>query len=263
MGDGSLTFVMPVRDPQGVADWAGVRELIALTLNCLSAVPGNTHVVVVAQRGTDLPGLPSGARLVEVDLPYTPLPVPEGPIRHAAVRRDKGARIHAGLVAAQPSGHVMVVDYDDFVSRRLAQLVADHPNAPGWVVEDGYIYDGGPLVIKRSRFNRLCGTSLIVRADLLKIPANPGEADIDWVDRALGSHIFLRDDLADQGTPLSPTPFPGAVYRIGHGANTSGSPSLRRMFFPARRSLRQPRRAIRNFVSLRTTFRIREEFALP
>ena len=51
--------------------------------------------------------------------------------RNEAVRHDKGASVLAGIVEARPTGHVMVVDYDDFVSSRLASLVDSDPDAPG------------------------------------------------------------------------------------------------------------------------------------
>lgn len=262
MGDGSLTFVVPVRDPLGVKNWVAVTSLIGATFASLDQAGG--RVVVAATRGTALPPLPSGARLVELNVPYTPLPLEEGAARHAAVRRDKGARIIAGLVAEQPQGHVMVVDYDDFVSRRLANLPKLQPDCPGWFVDSGYVFDGGKRVMQHlTGFHRMCGTSLLVRADLLRIPQSSADIDSAFVDRSLGSHVYLKDDLAEAGTPLEPVPFPGAVYRVGYQDSTSPPRTLQRSYLSFGRLVRKPRQWVANRMRVRSAASIRPEFALP
>lgn len=262
MADGTLTFVVPVRDPLGVGDWATMRALMADTLQSLAAAGG--RIVVAASRGTDLPPLPPGSTLVELDFDHVPLPPDEGPERHRAVRQDKGARTMHGLVAVQPRGHVMVVDYDDFVSRHLAELVASQADRPGWFVDHGYLFDGGPLVLEqRTGFNRMCGTSLIVRADLLRVPARVPDLDEAWTARALGSHIYLRSDLAAEGMSLAPTPFPGAVYRIGHRDSTSPTTRIARHHLSPRTALRRPADWFANLARLRRAAPLRHEFTLP
>ena len=260
-GNGSLTFVVPVRDPRGVSNWAQVKSLIEATMGSLAQAGG--RVVVAASRGTELPPIPDGFRVVELDLPYKPLPATEGPERHAAVRRDKGARIIAGLVAEQRRGHVMVVDYDDFVSRKLSGLPAADPNASGWFVDSGYLFDGGRLALKHpTGFNRMCGTSLLLRADLLRIPRRLRDVDPEFVDRTLGSHVFVRKDLARAGTPLTPVPFPGAVYRIGHRDSTSPPRAIHDSYLSLNTAIRHPRRWLRSLSRIRLASSISEEFGL-
>jgi hypothetical protein len=121
----------------------------------------------------------------------------------------------------------MVVDHDDLVSNRLAELVASAPEANGWFLDDGYIFSGGKEVYHYEHmFHKLCGTSHIIRADLLKIPARVDDANSGYIRTWLGSHVFIKDDFEKQGTPLAPLPFTGAVYRMGHADTTSGSPTL-------------------------------------
>lgn len=259
---GALTFVLPVRDPHGVADWPLIRGMIAETLGSLERAGG--HIVVAATRGTDLPDLPKQANLVELDIPYSALPEAEGPARHAAVREDKGRRIITGLIHAQPEGHVMVVDYDAFVCHRLVALAQSNPSSNGWYVDTGYLYDGGHFVLKIPRgFNDLCGTSLIVRADLLHIPRSIDDLDSGDFARTLGSHRFLRGDLENSGAALSPTPFPGAVYRVGHRDSTSPTITLRSRYLSPRRALRHPQAWSRSLAGLRMTASIRADFGMP
>ena len=240
MGDGSLVFAIPVRDPRGVADWGAVKELIGVTLASLCAqdAPGS-RVVLGVSPGTDLPPLPAGVEAVPVDLPYRPLPEGEGPARWDAIRADKGLRLAHALAAARPQGHVMVVDFDDLVSRRLAAVVASSPDAPGWFVDSGYLWGGGAFTSTQpTGFNEVCGSSLIVRADLLRLPDDPSDpANLEWIKTILGSHKGWRDHFT-----LQPLDFPGAVYRVGAGHNVSGAEGIgRRLYYAVRRPWELPR----------------------
>jgi len=255
MGDGSLTFAIPVRDPRGVADWGTVKRLMGVTLDSLFAQRGpRPRVVIGASAGTDLPDLPDDVVVAEVDLPYRPLPAGEGPERWDAILVDKGLRLAHALAASKPQGHVMVVDYDDLVSSRLSEVVAAEPQAPGWFVDAGYLWDGGRVAsVLPTGFNDLCGTSLLIRADLLKVPADPSDPQhLEWIKSTLGSHKQWHDlfELANLG-------FPGAVYRIGSGANVSGAIGQGRRVL---RAAKRPGELAKHLRVLRLWKSVRQDF---
>jgi len=257
MGDGSLTFAIPVRDPRGVDDWDAVKALMAVTLGSLFAQRGpRPRVVIGASPGTDLPQLPDDVQVVDVDLPFRPLPAGEGPERWDAILVDKGLRLAHALAGSRPQGHVMVVDYDDLVSRRLTEVVAGQPDAPGWFVDAGFLWDGGAVAsVLPTGFNDLCGTSLLIRADLLRIPADPTDPrHLDWIKSTLGSHkqwhgLFELEDLG----------FPGAVYRIGSGANVSGAIGQGRRVL---RAAKRPSELARHLRVLRRWKSVRQDFGV-
>jgi hypothetical protein len=225
-----LTFVIPVRHHASVADWGALQPIMAATFRSVAAQAGGMwRLIVVANRGAELPALPRNAELVEVDFERPALPPRNAdPERHLNLTLlDKGRRVLAGLLHARPTGHVMVVDYDDLVSNRLAAFVASDPEAYGWSLGSGYFYAGGEeAIFLGGQFHRHCGTSHIVRADLLELPSEFGAADDTQVLRWLGEHVFIRADLRERGTPLDLLPFPGALYRIGHLNSMSRSPGL-------------------------------------
>lgn len=259
-----LTFVIPVRHPSSIAKPDVIRQLIAETLASVAAqTHPDWHCVIAAEKGAMLPDLPDKVRVVETDIPAPDLPDfrVDRRANRAAVRLDKGARIMTALSAAQPTGHVMVVDYDDLISRRLAAVAAETPDAPGWYIDSGWLYSGGRLVsFYPDRFNRFCGTSVMVHSRLLRIPKTMAEFEPDYSARALGSHIYLSEDLAAAGTPLTPLPFPGAVYRIGHADSASLSNSLLSRVVN-RKTIRQPAELFRELRLLRPCSRkIRTEF---
>ena len=263
-----LTFVIPVRHPENARDWGQVRRNLSQTARSVAGQrDARWEAVVVANEGADLPDLPRGVDVARVDFPPNRSYAMGGfPIEqvYEAVRLDKGRRVLAGLLAMRPAGHVMVVDDDDFVSRELAGFAAHHPQAPGWWLETGYVWgDGGRLVYRLDGFSELCGTSHVVRADLLPHADRLADADEAEVKRMLGSHKFVRSVLAARDAPLAPLPFRGAIYRVGHPGAHSLSSGILRQFFP-RHLLRSPRQIVPRLLRLGlVTSAIRTEFFGP
>lgn len=225
-----LTFVIPVRHPSSISEPAVAKKLMAETLASITAQTSpDWTCVIAAEPDADLPDLPPGVEVVTTDIPAPDLPDIRSDKRanRQVVRMDKGARIMNALVAAQPRGHVMVVDYDDLISRRLAAFCAKHPEDNGWYVESGWLFGGGALLTAHpENFSRLCGTSILIHSRLLRIPQKLEDTDFDYAGRTLGDHVFVRADLEAAGTPLAPLPFPGAVYRVGHKNSASLSVSM-------------------------------------
>ncbi|MFC3206254.1 galactosyl transferase [Aquamicrobium soli] len=251
-----LTFIIPVRHQDNARDWGLLRANLSQTAASIAsqAHPG-WRALVVANEGADLPPLPRGFDVVRVTFPPNDLhEMGEADLEavYDAFRADKGRRVLAGMLAARDSRFFMIVDDDDFVSARIAGHVAENPQANGWTIERGYIWDdGGRLLLGYDEFNHLCGTSLIVRADLYGLPDRFEDASLDWIKTMLGSHVRIADILAGRGTPLVALPFRGAVYRVAHGGSHSKAPSLVKKYFLSREALARPRRLLRHLARLR------------
>ncbi len=260
-----LTFLIPVRHQANARSWALLKSNLEQTSRSIAAqVDPRWQAVVVANHGADLPSFPNGFTVVRVDLP----PNPQYEIGKAAlenvyeaVRLDKGQRILAGLLETKPQGHVMLVDDDDFVSNRLAGFVAQNSTGNGWFIKNGYIWSpGGHLLLRNHSFSQLCGTSHIVRSDLLSLPERSGGDVAAFVKRMFGSHIFIASHLEATGRPLEPLPFYGAVYRVGHEGAHSNSPTVRQTLVNGL-TPRRPLRAIRQLARLGwLTERLKREF---
>jgi hypothetical protein len=254
MSGALLTFVVPVRHPANALDWTEHMHRFAQTVRSISAQADDRwRAVVVANRGALLPPLPPRFSVERVDFPpnkhFPPRTDPEE--IYDAIRLDKGRRVLAGLLATRPTGHVMVTDDDDLVNRGLVGFVARHAGENGWYVDDGYVWtDGGRFVYRCAEFSHVCGTSLIVRADLLALPPDAAGASDSYIKHMLGSHVFIEKHLAEAGTPLARLPFRGAVYRIGHRGASSRSSGLRGHFFYGRLLFR-PKTLLERLLRLR------------
>lgn len=261
-----LTFIIPVRHQDNARDWT---QLCAKLTQTMASIANQSLMdwqgIVVANEGADLPSLPAGFRAVRVDFP--PNDMHElGRQGHdafyEAFRADKGRRVLKGMLAARDSRYFMIVDDDDFVSSRITSFIAKNDGANGWFIEKGYVWsDGGSLLLGHDRFNKLCGTSLIIRSDLYELPAAFEDASLDWIKQSLGSHIFITDALRGRGSPLAALPFRGAVYRVGHAGSHSQAGGILSSYFLNRKALRHPRSLLSNLVKLRPLNRaVRAEF---
>jgi hypothetical protein len=210
---------------------------------------------VVANEGADLPSLP--ARFDVCWVAFSPNDLYERgnadrELFYDAFRLDKGRRVLAGMLYAGRTGHMMIVDADDFVSNQLAAFVASHPQHWGWYLADGYMWtDRGRLLYVCPDFHRLCGTSHIIRADLYELPHQLKDASDSYIRNLLGSHTFVDTHLENSGTPLSPLPFVGAVYRVGHISAHSQSKGILSQLFLDKKLMAHP------FDLLKRTLRLR------
>jgi len=250
MHDGSLSFIIPVRHQDSTEDWPTLKRHLAATLASVAAQTApNWRCVVVANHGADLPTMPAKCEVVWVELPFERLLDPNVDLEgfRNGIRKDKGLRLLAGIQHLRPTGHVMQVDGDDWISPKLAELVSIHPAANGWYFDQAYVYAGGAILYKYPRdFFLFCGTSHIIRADLL-LPqgVSEDEVDLQTVMTRLGSHVFIKRYLDEEDTPLSPLPFRGAGYRVGHGNSVTQSSALFDHLFRLPDALRHPRETLR------------------
>jgi hypothetical protein len=251
-----VTFIIPVRHQENARDWSRLKANLTQTVASISnQTNGDWRGIIVANEGADLPDLPEKFSAVRVTFPPNDLhELGKGSKEDFldAFRADKGRRVLSGMLNATDSRFFMIVDDDDFVSSRIVQHVSDNRDANGWTIDHGYIWDdGGSFLFGHDDFSHLCGTSLIIRADLYQLPERFEEASLDWIKSMLGSHVRIASILAQRGAPLTKLPFRGAVYRVAHGGSHSQAPSLLRQYFLNRGMLTKPRRWLRNLRKLR------------
>lgn len=229
-----LVFVVPLKHPARSRDYRIVTDLLRQTLGSIERQrdPRFAAVVVCNQR-PDWARDSDRLRFVEVGFPP-----PDPPARREDwvdwLYQDKGCKVAVGLAHAKAFDptHVMFVDADDFVSNRLAGWVAEHPDAAGWYMPDGLIYSGlFKIAEPRDRFWSYCGTTHILRADLLPVPdfvtRTPTKDDVIaalddfYVTRILGCHLDFEEYCTQQGATLEPLPFVGSLWHADTGENSS------------------------------------------
>ena len=251
-----VTFIIPVRHQDNARDWSLLKANLTQTIASISNQTNDDwRGIIVANEGADLPDLPERFGVERVTFPPNDMHE-RGKVSmedlYDAFRADKGRRVLMGMLRARDSRFFMIVDDDDFVSARIVQHAAENPEANGWTIDHGYVWDnGGKLLLGYDDFNHLCGTSLIIRSDLYGLPDRFEAASLDWIKSMLGSHIRIADILAERGAPLATLPFRGAVYRVAHSGSHSKTPSLLVKYFLNWAALKRPWRMLRNMRKLR------------
>lgn len=251
-----ITFIIPVRHQDNANDWNRLKANLTQTIASISnQTNGDWRGIVVANEGADLPEMPAGFSVERVDFPPNAKHERGGSgigDFYDAFRLDKGRRVLKGMLRARDSRFFMIVDDDDFVSARIVEYVSEHPDANGWKIDRGYLWDdGGRLLLGHDDFNHICGTSLIIRADLYGLPEKFEDASHDWIKSMLGSHVHVVGILAGQGAPLSPLPLRGAVYRVANAGSHSRTPSFLVQYFLNWNALKRPKRLLGNIIRLR------------
>lgn len=255
-----LTFLIPLRHPKSSKNWHNVCLRLEETLKSIDAclAQGNCSAILIANRGAELPAIPDGVRVLRVDLPPPETSVFKGEgddqSRRRAVWLDKGSKIAAGAIEARKTGatYVMSVDADDLVSSALPAVVSAGFGQPGWYVNQGWLLPVGSRIgLLLDDFHNWCGTYAIVRLDLLPLADSVEAMDPEIIRSWFGHHRDLIPALQQLGHPLTPLPFPAAVYRIGHPDGNFQRCSLRTEAFSWSSFQRSPKRFVRRLTMLR------------
>ncbi|MBD2463989.1 glycosyltransferase family 2 protein [Oscillatoria sp. FACHB-1407] len=216
-----LSFVIPLQSPKVSKSWDTVTLLFERTLRSLcSQTSPNFNIVVACHERPEIGFHHPNITYINVDFP-----VPAADVRFEKVR-DRMKKHLTALEYALRSHptHVMKVDADDLVSRHLAAYVDQHPNANGWYMRQGYLYEEGSqqIYLARNDFYKRCGSCNILRADLARVPEDLHDPTLDFASYYT-KHSTVMKLLAHQGNPLEPLPFAGALYTYAHGENASGN----------------------------------------
>jgi hypothetical protein len=230
-----LGFLVPLKHPKSSYDYDRVLKLLKQTLRSIEAqLDPRFFVVVVCNQKPSWAADSDHARFVETDLPPPPRPTSRRE-EHTWVYRDKGVKTAIALRHAQDFSptHVMPVDADDFVSNRLAGFVATLPRHAGWFMKTGLVWSGAYRIAEeREEFWSYCGTSHILRTDLLTVPRTlslyPTREEVidacggpERTERIFGDHNLWRTRAQELGHELTPLPFVGSIYHTETGENSS------------------------------------------
>lgn len=221
-----LVFVIPLKSKAASKSWETVSKLLERTLQSVcNQTSRDFHVVVVCH---DRPCLQHDYSSVEfLEANFDP-PLLLNPTSGMA---DQERKLRIGAYYAStiaPTSHLMFVDADDCVSSNLAEFVKLHQHCHGWFLDQGYEYQDRNSRIKHRKqgFSRICGTSNIVRADLIAQYIEELQLlETRFAEKWL-FHTEIAAAMQARATPLSPLSFPGAVYITDNSENLENQTTL-------------------------------------
>ncbi len=165
-----FTFAIPLIARSVAADWGLVEALLGLTLSSLAAQTDKRFEILVA--GHDRPDLDLDGLAVE----FVRVDWPVEPVHPANLDSGRKKGLLNTLSRARGGGLVMFLDADDWVDTRLVATARASIACTqiGGLIESGYAVD-----VRNRRilpiphpaafaggFDRLCGSSTILRIDL-------------------------------------------------------------------------------------------------
>lgn len=211
-----LIFIVPLKSPAVSKDWSKVSRLCE---RCIRSICQQTvsdfQVFVVCNTKPTTNFFHHSITYIEEDFPL--------PSSERTPMKDKWSKVKRGLIAARDlaPAHFMVVDADDCVHGDLALLSKSASNSQGWIFNTGYIYDeGSSWLYKKNHFERICGSSSIVRCEAKNLPTEMSDRSEELFILNCG-HKGISNYFVERGEPLTPLPFIGSIYITETGENDS------------------------------------------
>lgn len=220
-----VIFGIPLISRKAARDWSRVIHQFSATLESLRRQTSEGFRIVVA--GTEEPEL--RAPLAGC-FDFLHCPDLAGDDRPSKLRDHWNKRLTLAKRARElGGGYLMFVDADDLVSRRLVAFLEENPHPSGYLVTEGYVFDAmsgeiAPYPFSGYEhhypFDRICGTSAIVRFSADELPSNESETSL-FSRICKKGHTHVRRCAFDEGRPLARLPFRGVAYVRGTEANLS------------------------------------------
>jgi len=217
-----LCFLIALKSQSVSKDWARVSSLFENTLkSAYNQIDPDFRIVVVCHEVPQLSKqYDERVEIITVDFP------PPVKVVTELTMQDKWKKLAVGMIRVgqlQPD-FVMIMDADDLVSNRLSKFVNNNKSSNGWAFRQGYTYRyGSRWIYRNDKFS--CGSDAIVNSRLVNFPKDYSAESINHCILLRWGHTIISEKLAEQGTPLQPLPFFGAVQVINHGENDSHTPS--------------------------------------
>jgi hypothetical protein len=216
-----MTFVVPFRSKASSNNWNYHSALLYRTIvSLLNQADRNFKVIVVY---TDYPEqMIENENLIWLHFPFPFLKVRDitdyetyakiyfSKEKFAEYAMDQARKSIYGSQLAKELGakYIMSVDADDLVSNKIAKFV-----------NKGYVHLDGKNYVYRypKNLNQFCGSSYIVRTDLVSIPDFKSKNLLDY--NFFSSHAWLKDRLRDyKNAILEPLPFYAIIYILNTGS---------------------------------------------
>jgi hypothetical protein len=248
-----LYFGVPLKSRLISKDWTQVCRLLSNTLTSIAGQTGGDFKVLVAHH--EAPDVPHRAdprfEFLQVDFP------PPLYRREMMIDKSRKSEVIAERVRQLGGGYIMYVDADDLVSNRIAEFVARDRAEHGYVCRVGYEYDAVTETLRWSpRFDRMCGTSKIMRWPVSELPevafAREGVPFRRYLD---AGHAHWATMASADKRPLKTLPFAAVIYVLRHAGENHSI---------ATNNIGWRRALVRRFVpGRRISDEVRREFAIP
>lgn len=216
-------FVIPLISRARAADWEQVVRNLSGTISSLRSQTNSAWRAVICSQ--DRPA----SITFDDQVRFLEYPTPAKPREGKNLNLDKAPKKELATQWIAETyvgdGYLFMLDADDILHPRLVDHVIKDNNGTGYLIDNGYMYDvahgaiaplrPGPLgsLGGKRPFYLECGSCAALYFDFRR-----DKASLEILAQG-GRHKYLKSYMRDLGFPLSPVPFPAALYAINHGEN--------------------------------------------
>ena len=211
--------MVPIKSKQATSDWDTFCRLYERTLKSIcNQSDDDFNVLVVCHEIPEIAFESNKLRYLKVD--FDPPSIHDNNEKENLHQKriDKAKKLKEGAqfcIEHYSSEYVMTVDSDDFISNRIAAFINEfikknNSKLPGWYIKKGYLYfENRNLLVKTFKFSYLCGSSIIVKPELIKY-------FIDFDTEIIFDHQKM---ILDNCIYLPEFPLVGGIYSMLNGDN--------------------------------------------
>jgi hypothetical protein len=216
-----IVFLIPIASARSVKNWPAACNYLQQTLaSVFNSASPDFRVVVAGHEAPDFK-LPEDARFKFLALDH-PVSGRDETTWNRAVQ-DKMMKLAAAWDYAKTTWHphyVMKLDWDDLISSRLVSWLVSAPEEAGYRISQGWIWRGGTgHFIQHTDGTQFDAAGQRAEKENL-YSLVPGAATGTLLLN--DSHSRAEAQFEYLGQKLVTVPFSAAVYRIGHGNNSTG-----------------------------------------
>ncbi len=232
-----IVFITSVRHPDNSNNYHKIGYLLKRTLNSVCRQSDkNFRVLVVCNKKPDIYFDSTLVEFIVLDNFSAPGKGKANEMNIKDVRLDKGIKYILGCKYALKHNpdYIMFFDSDDFIHKGIANYLNQHKGENGFIIDRGYVYrDSGMLIYKLNKFNKCCGSSIILNPKLLKLPKDlniqMSKAQVLALCskkylNVLGTHKFVAYYFKQCGCVLKKYPERASIWVRETGENRLGKP---------------------------------------
>lgn len=210
-----IIFLIALKAKQVARDWSYTCSLLNRTLASIyNQVNPDFKVLLVCHDKPDVKVEHPSLILYQVDFP-----IPNKTYEEMLLDRDLKELIGRQVAKNFNPDYIMVVDADDCLHRRIAEVLNQELTKPivadGFLVDSGYIYyEKTKRFVPRAGFYQFCGSTLALRTELYDTPDSSSyESLLNFYNKGLfHSHGLLVNYWQSRGKVIKPFPFRGCIY---------------------------------------------------
>jgi len=212
-------FAVPLISKQACHDWGRVESLLNSTLGSILNSTSQDYKVLIACHDIPNTQYNDNNKINYLKAEFPPL---MNQNKRMLDKIFKLKMIGLEIQKNEDDCFVMLMDADDLISNNLVEYINKDGNSYGYYIYKGYELNYSSKRLRYCpRYNRLCGSSIILRVSKYDLPTSLDQYEEDnYFNKMISvGHRYCEPISKSLNRPLKKIPFAGGIYIINNGEN--------------------------------------------